>query len=203
MKTSTPHPLRPAITLFILLGVLLGGLYPLLVTGLAQAFFPHQANGSLIERQGQLVGSELIGQNFTSPAYFWGRPSAAGTFPNNGLASGGSNLGPTNPALKQAAEDRAKALQEADPGNKSAIPMDLLTASASGLDPHISPAAAAYQVARVARVRGMTVQQVRDLVHANSEAPQWGLFGEPRVNVLKLNLALDAAAPMPRTDAKQ
>lgn len=199
MKTSTPHPLRPAITLFILLGVLLGGLYPLLVTGLAQAFFPHQANGSLIERQGQLVGSELIGQNFTSPAYFWGRPSAAGTFPNNGLASGGSNLGPTNPALKQAAEDRAKALQEADPGNKSAIPMDLLTASASGLDPHISPAAAAYQVARVARVRGMTVQQVRDLVRTYSESPQWGLFGEPRVNVLKLNLALDAAAPMPKT----
>lgn len=199
MKTSTPHPLRPAITLFILLGVLLGGLYPLLVTGLAQAFFPHQANGSLIERQGQLVGSELIGQNFTSPAYFWGRPSAAGTFPNNGLASGGSNLGPTNPALKQAAEDRAKALQEADPGNKTAIPMDLLTASASGLDPHISPAAATYQVARVARVRGMTVQQVRDLVRTYSEAPQWGLFGEPRVNVLKLNLALDAAAPMPKT----
>ncbi len=196
MKTSTPHPLRPAITLFILLGVLLGGLYPLLVTGLAQAFFPHQANGSLIERQGQPVGSELIGQNFSSPAYFWGRPSASGTFPNNGMASGGSNLGPTNPALKQAAEDRAKALQEADPGNTGAIPIDLLTASASGLDPHISPAAADYQAARVARARGVSVEQVRALIRGNSETPQWGLFGEPRVNVLKLNLALDVAAPL-------
>lgn len=201
MKTSTPHPLRPAITLFILLGVLLGGLYPLLVTGLAQAFFPHQANGSLIQRQDQLVGSELIGQNFTSPAYFWGRPSATGTFPNNGMASGGSNLGPTNPALKQAAEDRVRALQEADPGNKSPIPMDLLTASASGLDPHISPAAAQYQAGRVARARGITVEQVRALIRANSQTPQWGLFGEPRVNVLKLNLALDAAAPLPKVDA--
>ncbi|WP_288393039.1 potassium-transporting ATPase subunit KdpC [uncultured Herbaspirillum sp.] len=199
MKTSTSHPLRPAITLFILLGVLLGGLYPLLVTGLAQAFFPQQANGSLIERQGQLVGSELIGQNFTSPAYFWGRPSAAGTFPNNGMSSGGSNLGPTNPALKQAAEDRAKALQEADPDNKAAIPIDLLTASASGLDPQISPAAAEYQAARVARARGLSVAQVRSLIRSNSENPQWGLFGEPRVNVLKLNLALDAAAPLPKT----
>ncbi|QDD66076.1 potassium-transporting ATPase subunit KdpC [Herbaspirillum seropedicae] len=203
MNTSTPHPLRPAITLFILLGVLLGGLYPLLVTGLAQAFFPQQANGSLIERQGQVVGSALIGQNFTSPAYFWGRPSAAGTFPDNGMASGGSNLGPTNPALKQAVEERAKALREADPQNRRDIPIDLLTASASGLDPHISPAAADFQAARVARERGMTVEQVRALIRANSEAPQWGLFGEPRVNVLKLNLALDAAAPMPKTDAKQ
>lgn len=201
MKTSTPHPLRPAITLFLLLGVLLGGLYPLLVTTLAQAFFPQQANGSLIERQGQVVGSELIGQNFTSPAYFWGRPSAAGTFPNNAMASGGSNLGPTNPALKQAAEDRAKALQEADPDNKGAIPIDLLTASASGLDPQISPAAAEYQAGRVARARGITLEQVRALVRVNSEAPQWGLFGEPRVNVLKLNLALDAAAPLPKADA--
>lgn len=201
MKTSTPHPLRPAITLFLLLGVLLGGLYPLLVTTLAQAFFPQQANGSLIERQGQVVGSELIGQNFTSPAYFWGRQSAAGTFPNNGMASGGSNLGPTNPALKQAAEDRAKALQEADPDNKGAIPIDLLTASASGLDPQISPAAAEYQAGRVARARGITLEQVRALVRVNSEAPQWGLFGEPRVNVLKLNLALDAAAPLPKADA--
>lgn len=196
MKTSTSNPLRPALTLFILLGVLLGGLYPLLVTGLAQSFFPKQANGSLIERKGELVGSELIGQNFTSPAYFWGRPSAAGTFANNGMASGGSNLGPTNPALKQAAEDRAKALQEADPDNKRAIPIDLLTASASGLDPHISPDAADYQAARVARERGVSVDQVKALIRGNSETPQWGPFGEPRVNVLKLNLALDVAAPL-------
>lgn len=195
MKISTSNPLRPALVLFLLLGVLLGGLYPLLVTGLAQSFFPRQANGSLIERQGEVVGSELIGQNFSSPAYFWSRPSAAGTFPNNGMASGGSNLGPTNPALKQAAEDRAKALREADPDNKRPIPIDLLTASASGLDPHISPDAADYQATRVARERGISVDQVRALIRGNSETPQWGLFGEPRVNVLKLNLALDKVAP--------
>jgi K+-transporting ATPase ATPase C chain len=195
MKTSTStSQLRPALVLFILLGVVLGGIYPAVVTGLAQAFFPKQANGSIIERRGVAVGSELIGQNFTGPTYFWGRPSAAGTFPNNGEASGGSNLGPTNPALKQAVEDRAKALRDA--GGQGPIPMDLLTASASGLDPHISPAAAEYQLGRVAKVRGLDVQRVRALVRANSEGAQWGLFGEPRVNVLKLNLALDEVAPL-------
>ncbi|MBP0597490.1 potassium-transporting ATPase subunit KdpC [Herbaspirillum sp. LeCh32-8] len=195
MKSITnKSTLRPALTLFILLGVVLGGIYPAIVTGVAQAVFPKQANGSVIERRGQAVGSELIGQNFTSPAYFWGRPSATGTFPNNGMASGGSNLGPTNPALKQALEDRAKALQEA--GGQGPVPIDLITASGSGLDPHISPAAAEYQVRRVARERGLDVERVRALVRDNTEGPQWGLFGEDRVNVLRLNLVLDEVAPV-------
>lgn len=197
MKASSgKSTLRPALTLFILLGVLLGGVYPALVTGLAQAFFPHQANGSIIERRGVAVGSERIGQNFTGAAYFWGRPSASGVFPNNGMASGGSNLGPTNPALKQAVEDRAKTLHEAGDGSQGPIPIDLLTASGSGLDPHISPAAADYQVSRVAQARGLDPQRLRGLVRNHTEAPQWGLFGEPRVNVLALNLALDEAAPV-------
>lgn len=202
-QASKLQTMRPALVLFILLGVVLGGIYPALVTGLAQAFFPHQANGSIIEKRGVAVGSELIGQSFTSPAYFWGRPSASGTFPDNGLASGGSNQGPTNPALKQAAEDRAQALRDAAGGKgpSGPIPIDLLTASGSGLDPHISPAAADYQAQRVADARSLTVEQVRALVRTNSEAPQWGLFGEPRVNVLKLNLALDAAAPLAKAQA--
>jgi len=203
MKASSNKPvLRPALTLFILLGVLLGGVYPALVTGLAQAFFPHQANGSIIEKHGVAVGSELIGQNFTGAAYFWGRPSASGTFAYNGMASGGSNLGPTNPALKQAAEDRAKILRDAGDGSQRPIPVDLLTASASGLDPHISPAAADYQVTRVAQARGIDAQRLRILVQGHTEAPQLGLFGEPRVNVLKLNLALDEAAPLNQAAAR-
>jgi len=193
--SSAKSPLRPALTLFILLGVVLGGVYPALVTGLAQAFFPHQANGSIIERRGVAVGSELIGQNFTGAGYFWGRPSASGTFPNNGMASGGSNLGPTNAALKQAVEDRARTLVQAGDGSQRPIPIDLLTASASGLDPHISPAAADYQIQRVAQARGIDHERLRALVRRQTETPQWGLFGEPRVNVLALNLALDAAAP--------
>lgn len=188
-QSNSKGALRPALTLFILLGVLLGGVYPAVVTLLAQAFFPHQANGSIVERQGVAVGSELIGQNFTGPGYFWGRPSAAGVFPNNGEASGGSNLGPTNPALQQAVADRAKALQDA--GGKGPIPIDLLTASGSGLDPHISPEAAEYQAARVAQARGLDIERVRGLVREHSEGRQWGIFGEPRVNVLALNLALD------------
>jgi K+-transporting ATPase ATPase C chain len=192
--------LRPAVTLFILVGILLGGVYPALVTGLAQAFFPQQANGSLIERGGVTVGSELIGQNFTAPNYFWGRPSASATFPYNGMASGGSNLGPLNPALADAAKERAAALQQADAAanvvsNKTRpIPVDLLTASGSGLDPHISPEAARYQAPRVARERGMAQEQVDSMIARNTEGAQWGLFGEPRVNVLKLNLALDAVS---------
>ncbi|MFL9923159.1 potassium-transporting ATPase subunit KdpC [Herbaspirillum lusitanum] len=192
--------LRPAVTLFILVGILLGGVYPALVTGLAQAFFPQQANGSLIERGGVTVGSELIGQNFTAPNYFWGRPSASGSFPYNGMASGGSNLGPLNPALADAAKERAAALQQADAAanvvsNKTRpIPVDLLTASGSGLDPHISPEAARYQAPRVARERGMAQEQVDSMIARNTEGAQWGLFGEPRVNVLKLNLALDAVS---------
>lgn len=184
--------LRPAMSLFILMSVLLGGLYPALVTVVGQTFFPVQANGSLLARDGVAVGSSLIGQNFTEPKYFWGRLSAAGTFPYNAIASGGSNLGPLNPALADAAKARIEALHQADPPNKAEIPADLVTASGSGLDPQISPAAAEYQVTRVAQARGLTPDQVRQLVLAQTEAPQWGLFGEARVNVLKLNLALDA-----------
>ena len=184
--------LRPAVSLFIFMSVILGGLYPAVVTLVGQAFFPKEANGSVIVRDGVPVGSELIGQNFTEPKYFWGRISAAGTFPYNGMASGGSNLGPLNPALVDAAKGRAEALQAGNPGSAREIPVDLLTSSASGLDPQISPAAAEYQVMRVAQARGLSLDKVREMVKAQTETPQWGLFGEPRVNVLKLNLALDA-----------
>ncbi|MFL9878615.1 potassium-transporting ATPase subunit KdpC [Herbaspirillum rhizosphaerae] len=184
--------LRPAVSLFIFMSVILGGIYPAVVTLVGQAFFPKEANGSVIVRDGVPVGSELIGQNFTEPKYFWGRISATGTFPYNGMASGGSNLGPLNPALVDAAKGRAEALQAANPGSAREIPVDLLTSSASGLDPQISPAAAEYQVVRVAQARGLSLDKVREQVKAQTEAPQWGLFGEPRVNVLKLNLALDA-----------
>jgi K+-transporting ATPase ATPase C chain len=190
--------IRPALTLFILLSLITGLIYPLLVTGIGQALFPKQAAGSLIERDGKRVGSRLIGQNFTDPKYFWGRPSATGPYPNNAAASSGSNLGPLNPALKEAVEGRVKALRDADPGNAAPVPVDLVTASASGLDPHISPAAAEYQVARVARARGLAPETVRNLVVQQTEDRQWGIFGEPRVNVLELNLALDGLRPNPR-----
>ena len=190
--------IRPAITLFILLSIVTGLLYPLLVTGISQALFPGQAAGSLIERDGKLIGSRLIGQNFTDPKYFWGRPSATSPYPNNAAASGGSNLGPRNPALKAAVESRVKALREADPGHVAPVPVDLVTASASGLDPHISPAAVDYQIGRVARARGLTPEAVRALVAQHTEDRQWGMFGEPRVNVLKLNLALDRLQPESR-----
>ena len=183
--------IRPAVTLFILLSIVTGLIYPLLVTGIGQALFPKQAAGSLIERDGKRVGSRLIGQPFTDPKYFWGRPSATGPYPYNAAASGGSNLGPLNPALKEAVESRVKALRIADPGNAAPVPVDLVTASASGLDPHISPAAAEYQVMRVARARGLAPETVRNLVTQQTENRQWGIFGEPRVNVLELNLALD------------
>lgn len=184
--------LRPALSLFILMSVILGGLYPAVVTLVGQAFFPGQVNGSVVMRNGVPVGSALIGQNFTEPKYFWGRLSATGTMPYNGNASGGTNFGPLNPALADAAKARADALHAAGPDAGQAIPVDLLTASGSGLDPQISPAAAEYQVARVAQARGLTPETVRALVRTQTEAPQWGVFGEPRVNVLKLNLALDA-----------
>ncbi|MCC9004115.1 MAG: potassium-transporting ATPase subunit KdpC [Candidatus Competibacter sp.] len=184
--------IRPAVVLFVLLSIITGLIYPLLVTGIGQALFPQQAAGSLIERDGKLIGSRLIGQNFTDPQYFWGRPSATAPQPYNAAASGGSNLGPLNPVLKDAVESRVKALRTADPGNTQPVPIDLVTASASGLDPHISPAAADYQIARVARARGLAPQAVRNLVVQHTEARQWGVFGEPRVNVLELNLALDA-----------
>ena len=184
--------LRPALTLFIVLSLVTGLIYPLVVTGVAQTVFPHQANGSLITQGGKAVGSELIGQSFTEPSHFWGRPSATTPMPYNAAASGGSNLGPTNPALTEVVKARIEALRAADPGNTRPVPVDLVTASASGLDPHISPAAATYQTERVARARSLPVAQVQALVQQHTESPWLGLLGEPRVNVLALNLALDA-----------
>ena len=186
--------LRPALSLFIALSLITGIAYPLAVTALARLAFPEAASGSLIVKDGKASGSRLIGQNFTDPKYFWGRPSATSPYAYNAAASGGSNLGPLNPALKAAVESRVKALRIADPGNAAPVPVDLVTASASGLDPHISPAAAEYQVTRVARARGLAPETVRNLVARQTEDRQWGLFGEPRVNVLELNLALD---PLP------
>jgi K+-transporting ATPase ATPase C chain len=183
--------LRPAIVILALFTLLTGVLYPLAVTGLAQAFFPWQANGSLIERNGQLIGSELIGQAFDDPRYFWGRPSATAPFPYNAAASSGSNLGPTNPALEEAVKRRIDALHTADPGNTLPVPVDLVTASGSGLDPNISVAAALYQVPRVARQRNLSEEQVRALVNKYTEGRQFGFLGEPRVNALMLNMALD------------
>ena len=184
--------LRPAITLFVLLSAITGVVYPLVVTGIAKAVFPQAAAGSLIVKDGKPIGSELIGQNFTDPKYFWGRPSATGPQPYNGTASSGSNQGPLNQALLDAVKGRIDALKVLDPDNKLPIPADLVLASASGLDPHISPAAANYQLERVARVRKLDIATVRALVNSHTEGRQLGIFGEPRVNVLKLNLALDA-----------
>jgi K+-transporting ATPase ATPase C chain len=184
--------LRPAIVLLVLLTIITGGIYPLLVTGVAQAVFPEAANGSMIERDGKAAGSKLIGQPFAAPKYFWPRASGTSPYPFNASSSSGSNLGPVNPALADAVAARIKALRDADPGNSTAVPVDLVTASGSGLDPHISPAAAEYQVGRVARARNLDVQKVRDLVARYTEDRQWMIFGEPRVQVLELNLALDA-----------
>ena len=184
--------LRPALILFAFLTLVTGAAYPLVVTGVAQALFPSQAAGSLIIRDGKPVGSALIGQNFSNPTYFWGRPSATGPMPYNAAASGGSNQGPLNPALADAVRGRIEALQAADPGNAAPMPVDLVTASASGLDPHISPAAARYQLARVARARDLAVEKVQSLIEQHTEQPLAGLLGEPRVHVLTLNLALDA-----------
>lgn len=183
---------RAAIVSLAVFTVVTGVLYPVLVTAIAQLAFPHRANGSLIVRNGKAVGSELIGQPFDDPKYFWGRLSATAPFPYNAGASSGSNLGPTNPALTEAVQGRVDALRAGDPGNRAAIPVDLVTASASGLDPHISPAAAFYQVPRVARARQMDTAAVRRLVAEHTEDRQLGVLGEPRVNVLALNLALDS-----------
>lgn len=183
--------LRPALVLFFILTLITGVAYPLVVTGVAQTLFPAQAAGSLILRDGKAVGSELIGQNFTDPKHFWGRPSATGPMPYNASPSSGSNQGPLNPALTDAVKSRIEALRAADPGNTQRVPVDLVTASASGLDPHISPAAASYQAGRVARARGLTNDKVQALVDAQTETPLLGFVGEPRVNVLKLNLAID------------
>ena len=183
--------IRPAISLFVLLSVVTGLLYPAAVTGVARVAFPSAAKGSLIVRDGKAVGSELIGQNFTEPKYFWGRPSATAPQPYNAAASSGSNQGPLNPALADAVKGRIEALRKADPGNTLPVPIDLVSASASGLDPHISPAAADYQAERVARARKLETPRVRQLVARHTEGRDLGIFGEPRVNVLKLNLALD------------
>ena len=184
--------LRPLLVLFVLLSALTGLVYPLAVTGAAQAVFPAQAAGSLVARDGKTIGSSLIGQNFSDPRHFWGRPSATAPMAYNAGASSGSNQGPLNPALADAVKARIEALRAADPGNTQPVPVDLVTASASGLDPHISPAAARYQAARVARARGLPPAQVESLLERHIEAPLWGILGEPRVNVLALNLALDA-----------
>src|SRR5579859_1197303 len=183
--------IRNAVSMLLVMTVITGIAYPLVATGVAQVLFPHQANGSLIEKNGKPIGSELIGQYFDDPKYFWGRPSATAPQPYNGTASNGSNLGPTNPALRDAVQQRIDALRKADPGNTAPVPADLVTASGSGLDPEISPAAAQYQVARVARVRHVSVEQVQALVAKVTEGRQLGVLGEPRVNVLQLNLALD------------
>jgi K+-transporting ATPase ATPase C chain len=182
---------RAAIVSFVALSVITGVAYPAVVTAIAQLVFPHQANGSLIVREGKTVGSDLIGQPFDDPKYFWGRPSATSPFPYNAGSSAGSNLSPTNPDLLKAVQGRVDALRAADPGNTAPVPVDLVTASGSGLDPHISPAAALYQMRRVARARKLDEAAVRQLVEQNTEGRWLGILGEPRVNVLRLNLALD------------
>jgi len=184
--------LRPAIVLFLIMTVLTGIAYPLVVTGIAQVVFPGQAGGSLLVKDGKVVGSRLIGQSFSETKYFWSRPSATAPQPYNGLASSGSNLGPLNPALTDGIRTRVEVLRAADPTNKAPIPVDLVTASASGLDPDISLAAAYYQVPRVARVRGLKGDAVRALIAAHARGRLLGVVGEPRVNVLDLNLALDS-----------
>jgi K+-transporting ATPase ATPase C chain len=188
-KEST---LRPTLVLFAVLTLLVGGIYPLAVTGAAQTLFPGQSNGSLIHKDGKPVGSALIGQNFSDPKHFWGRPSATAPMPYNGAASGGSNQGPLNPALTDAVKARIEALRAADPGNTAPVPVDLVTASASGLDPHVSPAAARFQMARVAKARGLPPERIAALVDQHVERPWLSILGEPVVNVLRLNLALDA-----------
>ena len=183
--------LKVALILFGLLTILTGLLYPALITGLVQVIFPQQANGSLISHNGQVVGSALVGQQFDDPKYFWGRLSATGDHPYNAASSGGSNLGPTNPALIKEVSDRIAALKAADPQNTLPIPVDLVTASGSGLDPDISIAAARYQAGRVARLRGLALERVSALIDQYTTGPTFGVLGEPRVNVLGLNLALD------------
>ena len=190
--------LRPALVLLVLLSGLTGLLYPLVVTVIAQALFPREASGSLVMREGKAVGSRLIGQSFSDPKYFWGRLSATGPVPYNAAASTGSNFGPVNKALKDAAVARIEALRAADPGNSAPVPVDLVTASGSGLDPHISIAAALYQAGRVAQVRAINVKAVEALIGQHTAGRGLGLFGEPVVNVLELNLALDALGGSPR-----
>ena len=199
---STTHSLaqsiRPAVSLFVVLTAITGLAYPLAVTGLSQALMPNQANGSLVHnKSGQTIGSDLIGQSFTNPAYLWGRPSATTPMPYNGQSSGGSNLGPLNPDLAKAVQGRIDVLHKADPTNTAPVPIDLVTTSASGLDPNITPAAAKYQVGRIAAARGLTVAQVQAVVDQATSERQLGLFGERRVNVLQVNMALDQLKSFP------
>ncbi len=198
--TSVIHPLRllrPLVVLFVVLAAVTGLVYPAVMTAFGSAVFPHQAGGSLIELNGRPVGSRLIGQSFDAPQYFWGRLSATAPMPYNAQGSSASNLGPLNPALTDQVKGRLDALKAAGTDLSQPVPVDLVTASGSGLDPEISPAAAAYQVERVAKARGLSADAVRKLVDAHTQGHQLGLFGEPRVNVLELNLALDAARPAP------
>jgi K+-transporting ATPase ATPase C chain len=190
-RSTMAKQIKPALILFGLLVVLTGLVYPGVITGLAQLIFPHQANGSLITQNGQVVGSELIGQQFTDPKYFWGRLSDTGSYPYNASSSGGSNLSVLNPVLEQAVKQRLADLKAADPTNTLPVPVDLVTASGSGLDPNISLEAAEYQLSRVARLRNLSTDQVQALINQNLTSRFLGFMGEPRVNVLKLNLALD------------
>lgn len=183
--------LRPALSLIVAMTLLLGVIYPLIITGVSKMAFASKAEGSLLHRGDTLIGSRLIGQQFSDPKYFWGRPSATAPQPYNGLASGGSNFGPLNPALIDKVNANAKALRVADPSNNKPIPVELVTASASGLDPDISPAAAEYQAARVARLRGLSLPTVQAIIAEHQRGPLLGIFGESQVNVLELNLALD------------
>lgn len=193
MTAPAASVLRPALVTFAVLTALTGVIYPLAVTGIGQLAFPEQAAGSLVLRDGKPVGSLLIGQSFSAPKYLWGRPSATAPQPYNASNSGGSNQGPLNPALTDAVKARLEALRAADPGNTAPVPVDLVTASGSGLDPHISVAGAQFQAARIAQARGLTLQQVRQLIEQHVEGRLFGLLGEPRVNVLQVNLALDLA----------
>jgi len=192
---------RPALSLLVVLTAITGLAYPFFVTGVSQTVMPDQANGSLIKENGKVIGSNLIGQQFTDPAYLWGRPSATTPTTYNGQSSGGSNLGPTNPDLAKAVQDRITALQKVDPTNTTVVPIDLVTASASGLDPEISPAAAQYQAARIASLRHLPLPQVQGIIQAHTEGRQVGLFGEPRVNVLAVNMELDKVAPLAKPAA--
>jgi K+-transporting ATPase KdpC subunit len=201
IQSMIKKQIRPALIIFLLLSVLLGILYPLIITGIAQIVFPVQANGNLIMQDGKVAGSALIGQPFTSPKYFWGRPSATSLVPYNAGTSSGSNLGPSNPALADAVKARVDALRAADPANTQQIPVDLVTASGSGLDPDISVAAAYYQVPRVARERNLSEQDVLTLVSQYAEPRQFWIFGEPHINVLRLNLALDDLSASPGSPA--
>lgn len=191
----SPRTFLTAALMLVVMTILTGFLYPLGVTAVAAILFPRQATGSILERDGQPVGSDLIGQSFDDPRYFWGRPTAIAPVPYNAMSGSGSNQATTNPALTDAVKDRVARLKDADPANTQPIPVELVTASGSGLDPHLSPAGALYQAGRVARVRGVPEEKVRSIMQSLVEKPTFGVLGQPRVNILRLNLALDASFP--------